>query len=118
MPAARRTQSFAYCLYFFASNMGRASSLEETPSNETLFWNNFVKPHNGTHSRCPNYRRGHEGNFCMASSRDLRRYSGNCLAFAEHVSNPDDKARLLEMAQEFLELAMKQEQRDLQSTQD
>ena len=52
----------------------------------------------------------------MASSYDLRRYSANCLAFAENVSNPDDKARLIEMAQEFLELAMKQEQRDLQST--
>jgi hypothetical protein len=54
----------------------------------------------------------------MASSYDYRRYSGNCLAFAENVSNLDDKARLIEMAQEFLELAMKQEQRDLQSTQD
>ena len=54
----------------------------------------------------------------MASSYEFRRYSANCLAFAENVSNPDDKARLIEMAQEFLELAMKQEQRDLQSTAD
>ena len=54
----------------------------------------------------------------MASSDDYRRYSANCLAFAENVSNPDDKVRLIEMAQEFLELAMKQEQRDLQSAQD
>ena len=92
--------------------------MEETPSNETLFWNNVVKPHSGTHLRFPNYNCGEEGNFCMASSYDLRRYSANCLAFAEKVSNPDDKARLIEMAQEFLELAMKQEQRDLQSTQD
>ena len=52
----------------------------------------------------------------MASSYDLRRYSGNCLAFAENVSNPDDKTRLIEMVQEFLELAIKQEQKDLQST--
>jgi hypothetical protein len=52
----------------------------------------------------------------MASSYDLRRYSGNCLAFAENVSNPGDKARLIEMAQEFLELAIKQERKDLQST--
>ena len=51
----------------------------------------------------------------MASSYELRRYSLNCLAFAENVSNPDDKARLIEMAQEFLELAIRQEQRDLQS---
>jgi hypothetical protein len=54
----------------------------------------------------------------MASSYDLRRYSANCLAFAENVSNPDDKARLIEMAQEFLEFAIRQEQRDLQSTKD
>ena len=54
----------------------------------------------------------------MASSYEFRRYSANCLAFAEKVSNPDDKARLIEMAQEFLELAMKQEQRDLQSAED
>ena len=52
----------------------------------------------------------------MASSYDLRRYSANCLAFAENVSNPGDKARLIEMAQAFLELAIKQEQKDLQST--
>jgi len=51
----------------------------------------------------------------MASSYDLRRYSGN-LAFAENVSNPGDKTRLIEMVQEFLELAIKQEQKDLQST--
>ena len=52
----------------------------------------------------------------MASSEDFRRYSGNCLAFAERVTNAADKARLVEMAQAFLELAIKQEQRDLQST--
>ena len=52
----------------------------------------------------------------MASSYEFRRYSANCLAFAENVSNPDDKARLIEMAQEFFELAIRQEQRDLQST--
>jgi hypothetical protein len=56
--------------------------------------------------------------FEMASSDDLRRYSANCLEFAESVANPDDKARLIEMAQAFLELANKQEQRGLQSTDD
>ena len=53
----------------------------------------------------------------MASSKN-RRCPANCLAFAETVSNPDHKVVLIEMAQEFLELAMKQEQRDLQSTED
>jgi len=59
------------------------------------------------------------GNFFrMSSSHDLRRYSANCLAFAESVSNPEDKARSIEMAQAFLELAIKQEERNLQSTDD
>ena len=63
-------------------------------------------------------RWGKEGNFCMASFYEFRRYSLNCLAFAESVSNPEDKARLIEMAQAFLELAIKQEERNLQSTDD
>ena len=50
----------------------------------------------------------------MPSSNDYRRYSANCLAFAENVSKPEDKARLIEMAQAFLELATKREEKNLQ----
>jgi hypothetical protein len=46
----------------------------------------------------------------MPSSSDYRSYSANCLAFAENVSKPADKARLIEMAQAFLELAIKREE--------
>ena len=54
----------------------------------------------------------------MATSEDLRRYCANCIAFAERVSDPADKARLIEMAQAFIELAWKQEQKDFQPTED
>jgi len=74
---------------------------------EALEWNPFAR------SDLPVWGKG---DFFMASSYDLRRYSGNCLVFAENVSNPDDKARLIEMAQEFLELAIKQEQKDFAVT--
>ena len=52
----------------------------------------------------------------MATADDFRHFSGNCFTFAERVSDPADKARLIKMAQEFLELAWKQEQKDLQLT--
>lgn len=51
----------------------------------------------------------------MASSEDHRRYAAKCLALAENVSTPEDKARLIEMAQAFLELASKHEERELPS---
>ena len=52
----------------------------------------------------------------MATADDFRRFSANCFTFAERISDPADKARLIEMAQKFLELAWKQEQTNLQST--
>lgn len=48
----------------------------------------------------------------MPSASDYRRYSAECLALAERVTDPADKARLIQMAQAFLELANKQEQKD------
>jgi hypothetical protein len=54
----------------------------------------------------------------VATSDDLRRYCANCITFAERVSDPADKARLIEMAQAFIELAWKQEQKDFQPTED
>ena len=59
---------------------------------------------------------GASGGICVATADDFRRFSGNCFTFAERVSDPADKARMIEMAQEFLELAWKQEQMDLQPT--
>ena len=47
----------------------------------------------------------------MPSANDYRRYSAECLALAERVTDSADKARLIQMAQAFLELANKQEQK-------
>ena len=54
----------------------------------------------------------------MASSEDHRRYAASCLALAENLSTPEDKARLIEMAQAFLELASKREKKDMPSKDD
>jgi hypothetical protein len=48
----------------------------------------------------------------MPSANDYRRYSAECLTLAERVTDSADKARLIQMAQAFLELANKQEQKD------
>ena len=48
----------------------------------------------------------------MPSASDYRRYSAECLALAERVTDPAAKARLIQMAHAFLALANKQEQKD------
>ena len=48
----------------------------------------------------------------MPSANDYRRYSAECLALAERVADRADKAHLIQIAQAFLELANKQEQKD------
>ena len=48
----------------------------------------------------------------IPSANDYRRYSAECLALAERVADRADKAHLIQMAQAFLELANKQEQKD------
>jgi hypothetical protein len=42
------------------------------------------------------------------SAVDYRRYAAECVRLAQQVSDPDDKARMLDMAETFLELADKQ----------
>jgi hypothetical protein len=42
----------------------------------------------------------------MHSAEDYRRYSGECLALAQQATTPHDRARLLEMAHAFNELAI------------
>ena len=53
----------------------------------------------------------------MPSANDYRRYSADCLALAERVADSADKAHLIQMAQAFLELANKQEQKDSEQEQ-
>jgi len=47
----------------------------------------------------------------MPSAAEYRLHAAECLELAERVSDPDDKARLLNMAQAFFELANKLEKR-------
>jgi hypothetical protein len=47
----------------------------------------------------------------MPSAAEYRLHAAECLELAERLSDPDDKARLLNMAQAFFELANKFEQR-------
>jgi hypothetical protein len=48
----------------------------------------------------------------MTSSEDYRRYAAECLDLVERLANPDDKARLIEMAQNFLKMAEQQDVRE------
>ena len=48
----------------------------------------------------------------MTSSKDYRRYAAECLDLVERLANPDDKARLIEMAQNFLKMAEQQDVRE------
>lgn len=43
----------------------------------------------------------------MAPRDDYRRHAAACLALAQRTANPDDKARLLQMAQAWVALADK-----------
>lgn len=43
----------------------------------------------------------------MTSAKDYRRYAAECMALADRMTNPTDKARLVTMAQDFIELAEK-----------
>jgi hypothetical protein len=43
----------------------------------------------------------------MSRAEDHRRFAAECLAMAQRASNPSDRARLLEMANAFNELAAK-----------
>jgi hypothetical protein len=51
----------------------------------------------------------------MQSAAEYRQYAAECLAVAERVSSPNDKATLIAMAQAFLDLANKQERGELPS---
>jgi hypothetical protein len=45
------------------------------------------------------------------SAVDYRRYAAECVRLAQQVADPDDKARLLDMAETFRELADKNDVR-------
>lgn len=43
----------------------------------------------------------------MGRAEDYRRYAAECLALAQRTENPNDRARLLDMAHAFNQLALK-----------
>ena len=45
----------------------------------------------------------------MSSDDDYHRYAAECLALAQRTTDPNDKARLLQMAQAWRDLAQKRE---------
>jgi hypothetical protein len=45
----------------------------------------------------------------MATSEQYRKYAAECVALAQKAVSVEDRARLLEMAQQWLELADKSE---------
>jgi hypothetical protein len=47
----------------------------------------------------------------LFSAVDYRRYAAECVRLAQQVADPDDKARLLDMAETFRELAEKNDDR-------
>ena len=54
----------------------------------------------------------------MASAEVYRRYAAECVALAQRLRDPNDKARLLEMAQAFLDLADRYRHRGSDPTED
>jgi hypothetical protein len=50
------------------------------------------------------------------SAVDYRRYAAECIRLAQSIANPDDKARLLDMAETFRELADKNDAKNFDRT--
>jgi hypothetical protein len=66
----------------------------------------------GTNDRVVTFTDGsREGCLPPISAVDYRRYAAECVRLAQQVSAPDDKARLLDMAETYRELADRSETR-------
>ena len=52
------------------------------------------------------------------SAVDYRRYAAECVRLAQQVADPNDKARLLDMAETFRELADKDDIRHIRLPED
>ena len=48
----------------------------------------------------------------MARADDYRRYAAECLALAQRAEDPNDRARLVDMAHAFKQLALKADTSD------
>ena len=56
-----------------------------------------------------------EGGIALSTAHEYRRYAAECMALAERVTDPADKASLVQMAQAFMELADRRHKLDPQS---
>ena len=113
---ASRIQSTAYCRYFCDFQQRRLLSPSEAATSRTgtSFFNNFVRKNcSGTNYRGADFTAAsREGYVPPFSAIDYRRYAAECVRLAQSTSNPLDKARLLDMAETFSELADKNEARN------
>jgi hypothetical protein len=80
-----------------------------------LFWNNKVRNFFWNLGSCDEFNRERGG--VMTTAEEYRRYAAQCLDLAARASNPNDKARLVQMAQAFLELADRRDVLDPQANQ-
>jgi len=62
------------------------------------------------------YRSLREGYLPPFSAIDYRRYAAECVRLAQELANPVDKARMLDIAETFRELADKQEAKSVGGT--
>ncbi len=85
-----------------------------TSRTGTSFFNNFVRKNcSGTNYRGADFTAAsREGYVPPFSAIDYRRYAAECVRLAQSTSNPLDKARLLDMAETFSELADRNEARN------
>src|SRR5262245_46957822 len=105
-----RIQSAAYFLNFSESrNLASSAPARRTPVFGTLFFNNFVMRKDAEPmDPCLTFTTAcREGWLPYFSAVDYRRYAAECVRLAQQVVDPDDKARLLDMAETFRELADK-----------
>ena len=112
-------QSFAYRLNFSDSNMAASLLTEETRSTAIPFWNNFVRRHWWNQSSNSEFGSGAKGD-----GHECRRQTifAGIVQTASRSQNvfliPPTKPGSIQMAQAFLELAWKEEQKDFQPTED
>ena len=91
----------------------------------TLFFNNIVREICressilvGTFDRGPASTACREDHLPPFSAVDYHRYAAECVRLARQVSDPNDKARLLDMAETFRELAERHEARNTRGPDD
>jgi hypothetical protein len=51
----------------------------------------------------------------ITTAEEYRQYAAECMALADRLTNPNDKARLVQMAQAFLDLADRRDVLDPQT---